>query len=670
MKLPRLLVLLLSVTSPMTVIPARSAGEITVRDLGVPVKAVNWVRLHPGRGPDGKASLLASMGQNNGGLFVLDIDLATGKCRQFNAKLSTAQYPTASFRSPRTGVLYIGDHSAGHLHRYDPAHPEKGLEDLGDIDGEHATFPTGISEAPDGGIWIGAYPDCCLTRFDPATGKFTRFGMMDDVDKYLYPLCGADGTIAALTKVVRPHLVVFDPKTGTHKTVGPVTSADDKTQRVEFFKGLDGLLYYDTFAGKFRVSGMEIVPVDYLPAQMPGMHATYKHGYQETLPMPGGLTATWIDGDEGAGLFKKVRLTSSNPKVDTRTLELDWKGGGSNLFLIHHGADGLLYGSSFLPEHLFRCAADGTSMINLGRCSESLGEAYTMGNFSDGTMALASYPHSRISLYNPKKPYRYGVDSDANPQDIGRLDEVGIRPIAMAVVPALKKADGTVVHEKLWIGSLPDYGTWGGTLAWLDPKTRASGSHRHLVQDCAPFSMLWLPGAQQLLVGLSTEGGTGTKIKAKHGAFVLWDPINDAPLYAGDFGVKDMPSVLALAPAEGGKVYALLGHTRYAAKTMQVDAVRPRLALLDPVAHRVIAEAPLSAELGEIPEQAQFTLFAGPDGVYGMTEHILYRVKPGTCETEIVWRAPEGDQLDIPGPWIGRTFYFATGWRLRALTLP
>ena len=665
-----LLLLLLSLATAMTAAPATPAGKIIVRDLGVPIKAVNWVRLHPGRGPDGQASLLASMGQNNGGLFVLEIDLATGKCRQFNAVNPKAQYPTAAFRSPRTGVLYVGDHTAGHLHRYDPAHPGKGLEDLGDIDGEHATFPTGISEAPDGSIWIGAYPDCSLTRFDPATGKFTRFGMMDDTDKYLYPLCGSDGTIAALTKVVRPHLVVFDPKTGTHKTVGPVTTADDKTQHLQLFKGLDGLLYLDAYTGKFRVSGMELVPVDFLPAQMPGIHATYKHGYQESLPMPGGLTATWGDGDEGAGLFKKILLTSTNPKVATRQLELDWQGSGSNLFIIHLGADGLLYGSSFLPEHLFRCAPDGSSMINLGRCSESLGEAYTIGNFSDGTMALASYPHSRISLYNPKRPYRYGTDSDANPQDIGRLDEIGLRPIAMAVVPALKKPDGTTVHERLWIGSLPDYGTWGGTLAWLEPLSRASGSHRHLVQDCAPFSMLWLPDAKQLLVGMSTEGGTGTKIKAKHGALVLWDPINDAPLYAGDFGVKDLPSVLALTPAGGGLVYALLGHTRFAAKTMQAESVRPRIALLDPATRRVISESSLPEDYGVMPDQAQFCLFQGPDGVYGMTEHVLYRVKPGTCETELVWRAPAGDSLETPGPWIGKIFYFATGWRLRTLTLP
>ena len=147
MKLPRLLVLLLSLAASMTATPASPAGNFLVRDLGVPIKAVNWVRLHPGRGPDGKASLLASMGQNNGGLFVIDIDLATGHCRQFNAPSAKMQYPTASFRSPRTGALYVGEHTTGHLLRYDPAHPERGLEDLGAIDGEHATFPTGITEA-------------------------------------------------------------------------------------------------------------------------------------------------------------------------------------------------------------------------------------------------------------------------------------------------------------------------------------------------------------------------------------------------------------------------------------------------------------------------------------------------------------------------------------------
>ncbi len=670
MKLPRLLVLLLSLAASMTATPASPAGNFLVRDLGVPIKAVNWVRLHPGRGPDGKASLLASMGQNNGGLFVIDIDLATGHCRQFNAPSAKMQYPTASFRSPRTGALYVGEHTTGHLLRYDPAHPERGLEDLGAIDGEHATFPTGITEATDGTLWIGAYPDCTLTHYDPATATFTRLGSTDDTNKYLYPIAGADGTLAALSKVVHPHLIVIDPKTGAKKALGPEISPEDKAQHLLFYKGVDGLLYLETHAGNFRVRGDQLEPAAYLPPPLPPFYAAgnLTIPFRDPLPMPDGSIAMWDDGDDGAGTFHRIRLASTNPTVATRVLPLDWKGGGSNLFVLHRGLDGNLYGSSFLPEHIFRCAPDGSGMINLGRCSLMLGEAYTIGNFSDGTMCFGSYPHSNISLYDPKRPWRFGADSDGNPRDIGRLDDVGIRPVGMAIIPALTKPDGSPVHEKMWIGNMPDYGIWGGTLAWLDPKTMASASHRNLVPDCAPFSLLFLPDSKQLLVGMSVEGGTGTKPKAKHGAFVIWDPIADQPVYSGDFGIKNLPDVSALVPADHGQVYALLSYTRWTAELLGAGA--SRIALVDPATRKVLAEAPIPAEFGRMTEQIQFTLFRGPDGVYGITEKVLYKVKPGTCELEVVWRAPEGDQLDIPGPWIGKTFYFATGWRLRTLTLP
>ena len=649
-----------------------TAAAPVVRDLGVPIKAVNWVRLHPGRGPDNKASLLISMGQNNGGLFVLDVDLATGHCRQFNAPSKKQQYPTASFRSPRTGALYIGAHTDGHLLRYDPSHADRGLEDLGAIDGDHATFPTGITETSDGMLWIGGYPDCSLTRFDPATAQFTRFGMMDTTDKYLYPIAGADGTLAALTRVVHPHLVVIDPKTGTQKTVGPVITPEDKNARLLFYKGIDGLLYFETHVGNFRVRGDQLEPATFLPPPLPPFFAAgnLTLTFRDTLPMPDGSIATWDDGDEGAGTFRNIRLASTNPTVATRVLPLDWQGGGSNIFVLHHAADGNIYGSSFLPEHIFRCAPDGSSMINLGRCSLMLGEAYTIRSFSDGTMAFGSYPHANISIYDPRRPWRFGADSDGNPRDIGRLDDVGIRPIAMEIVPTLTQPDGTVVRERMWTGSLPDYGTWGGTLAWLNPKTMAFASHRNLTPDGSPFSLLWLPDLKQLLVGMSIEGGTGTRPKATHGAFVLWDAAKDQAVFTGDFGVKEMPDVIALAPAEHGLVYALLGHTRYTSDMLGAAVAGPtRVALIDPAARKVIADAPIPAEFGRMPEQVQFCLFRGPDGVYGMTERVLYKVKPGTCELEVVWRAPEGDQLDTPGPWIGRTFYFATGWRLRTLTL-
>ena len=153
------------------------------RDLGIPVKGVSWVRLHPGQTADGQASLLASMSQNNGGLFVIDIDLQTGHCRQFpvhNRRDST--FTPAAYRSLRTGMLYIGSAWDAHLHRFDANNPERGIEDLGRIDPGDVIFPTGITESADGAIWIGSCNNARLVKFDPATGRFTQFGPMDAVD--------------------------------------------------------------------------------------------------------------------------------------------------------------------------------------------------------------------------------------------------------------------------------------------------------------------------------------------------------------------------------------------------------------------------------------------------------------------------------------------------------
>ncbi|MBP9913529.1 MAG: hypothetical protein KBF26_08995, partial [Opitutaceae bacterium] len=147
------------------------------------------------------------------------------------------------------------------------------------------------------------------------------------------------------------------------------------------------------------------------------------------------------------------------------------------------------------------------------------------------------------------------------------------------------------------------------------------------------------------------------------------NPRADRQLYAGDFGLAALGSVQAFAPAADGLVYAFIANNRFAEDTMGAAKLEPRLALVDPAARRIVATAPLAADLGPIALHTQFCIFPGPGGIYGITEKTLYRIKPGTCETEIIWRAPEGDQIDVPGPWVGHTFYFATAWRLRALTL-
>ena len=638
-----------------------AAAAPSVHEVGIPVKGVNWVRLHPGKTADGRASLVGSMGQNAGELFVFDIDLTTGHCRQYNAQAKGADYPIGSMRSLQTGILYLGSAWDGHLHRFDPAHPERGVEDLGAIHPGMATFPTGIQEAPDGGIWIGAYPGAVLVRFDPGTGEFKRFGRMDETDKYLYPLCGDDGTIAAQTKTTRYRIIMFDPKTGAHVPVGPVLDEpNNHARRWFFFKGTDGLLYLDSDLGKFRLQGMTATAVDSAPEQMPGIHATYKHGYQADLTMPGGWRAAYTEEN---GSPRKLDLTNVDPSIPTRHLTLDWVGGGTQIFMIGLGPDHRIYGSSILPEHLFRCEVDGTGLVNLGQCNLSLGEAYSMAAYGDGCIALASYPAARISLYNPKLPYRFGLGPGSNPLDIGPLDhdEISYRPHAMATTP-----DG-----RIWIGGAPNYGIRGGPLGWFDPKTAARGFHREVLPDTSPNCILYLPELNQLFIGLGTEPGSGVSVQRPEGAFALWDSVNDRLAHAGDFGLKNIAEICSFVPAgHDGLVYALSSRPTYMVKDYGAKPAPTQVALVDPARHCVVAAAEVPAAYGPLPTYSADSLRRAADGtVYLVLETGVYRVDPRTCELTPAWKMP-AEVIEVTGPIVGRRLFFGTGWKLRYVDLP
>ena len=85
---------------------AASAEAATpLRDLGVPVRSVNWVHLHPGHSHEAAACLYAVMGQTAENLFVLQIDPETGKFRQFVSPGAEHELPHGNAYEPRGTAL-------------------------------------------------------------------------------------------------------------------------------------------------------------------------------------------------------------------------------------------------------------------------------------------------------------------------------------------------------------------------------------------------------------------------------------------------------------------------------------------------------------------------------------------------------------------------------------
>lgn len=591
-----------------------------LREIGIPVRSASWVRLFAGTDEGNRPAIYAVMGQSGNRLFILQIDPSTGRFTQHLAPSPASSHPTAAFWSSRWKALYIGSAWDGCLYRFDPK--RGALENLGEINPGLDTFPCRIDESPDGSLWIGCYPTASLTRFDPAAATFTRYGRMDESDMYFYPFAGDDGTVAGLVRVMRPHCVAIDPRTGERKVVGPVADTNARKGSVNLRKASDGKLYIVSSEGSYRIDGTEVVEVESVPQQP---HQT----------LPDGSTFKFADADRLT--FRELEITS--PDGQRRTYRLDWEGAGTQIFVLSPGPDGCVYGSSYLPLHLFRYNPSTGELVDFGRASLSSGQIYSMGTL-DGLLYMCSYPGARLSVYDPSKPYRFGTDPDANPRDIGRMDNVSFRPVSMLAGPL----------GRIWTGSYPDYGMWGGPLSWYDPQTQTFGSCREVLKDQSVCALAWIEKPGLIAGGTSIQGGTGTMPKATQAGFFLWQPEEAHCVWRSDLNLR-FKAVIDLVSCRGCLAYAVI--------TCQ-DA-HHRLLLIDFGRRKVLSFSSLP------PGVHPLSITRTERGDYfGFTAHSIFSIKPGTTEVQIIHH---NLSISCPGPVIDRTAYFASGARLLSIEL-
>ena len=592
-------------------------GTINIRDIGIPVRSVNWVRLHPGRTAQDLPCLYATMGQTANNLFVLQIDPETGGCRQFVADVPGSNFPTATLLS-HSGKLYIGAAYSGHLLCFDPVRDV--LEDLGAIHPGKAAFPCRLDEDEKGCIWIGSYGTADLTCYDSHKGKFTRYGRMDEIDMYNYPLVNKDGKVACLIRMTRPRVVVFDPETRSKEAVGPVIPKGEGN--LDLVKGQDGWLYIASSKGNFRIEGMQAIPVEVVPRSKP--NPTLSDG------------STFAFADSAEQLYLKLRI--SRPDGEVSTYELKYEASGSDIFYLHAGPDGCIYGSSYLPLHLFRFNPKNAALVDLGRCSASAGEAYSMANYQS-RIYISAYPGARISVYDPGKPYDFGDKIRNNPRDLGRIDEISYRPRSTLAGPL----------GRIWVASLPDYGMWGGPLSYYDPETGEKKAYYRIFGDGSCYTLAHLEDQKLIAIGTSIAGGSGTQPKVDEAILFLWDYHAEKKVWTGTLDRK-AAAFNALLVGSDGRLYG----------TARGKGSKPELFVFDPKSFEFVARI-------AVPEgdPLDLGLQNGSDGkIYGFTRSCIYRVDPDTLTVKVITSDDKG--FSVAGPILGADIYFATGHRLRA----
>lgn len=587
-----------------------------VREIGAPVKSLNWVRYHYTLDKAGNTSILMTAGQQGAGFFLLVIDPRTGSFRQFTSADSQANYPTATCLS-RSGKLYVGAAYAGHLYCYDPA--VENLADLGAIgaDPKAVSFPCAIDEDPSGKLWIGSYGTADLTSYDPATATFDRRGRMDDVEMYNYPMVGPDGLVANRIAMVRPKIVVYDPKSGRKETVGPVATKGKDT--FEAFKAADGRVYIKSSLGDFRIDGFKAVPVKEFPGR----------------PSPLPFREIREAKPSGPDVEPHRKLDLAFTDGTTKTIDLPYEAAGTEIFYLHRGPDGLVYGSSILPLHVFRYTPASGELVDLGRLPG--GEAYSMGNL-DGKIFISAYTGAELYAYDPAKPFAFGDRPESNPRDLGRMDNVSFRPRSTLTGPL----------GRVWVASLPDYGMWAGPLSCYDPATGVKTPYYNIAGDGSAYTLAWLDKPGLIAVGTSINGGSGTQPKVSQAGLFLWDPAAEKKVWEGTLD-RPVEAVTALLALPDGR---LLGTV--------AGGDAPELFVFDPASksftNRIAAPRGTPLELG---------LQLGPDGfAYGFTESVLYRLDLKTMKIEEILSLDK--EFGAPGPIVDKDIYYAKGWTLKA----
>ncbi|MFC1608351.1 hypothetical protein ACFL47_10315, partial [Candidatus Latescibacterota bacterium] len=583
-----------------------------------PVKSVNWVRLHEGEDAEGNTAIFATMGQTGDNLFALKIQPEDGSFTQYLSKVDKSNYPTATLMS-NSGILYIGAAYAGHLICIDSAHNT--LDDLGPINPGKASFPCAIDEDSEGNLWIGSYGTADLTSFDPKTGEFTRHGRMDDVDMYNYPMVNADGNICNKIMMTKPHIVVFDPRTGTKKTVGPIATKGKDSLTI--VRGPKKWVYIKSSLGNFRIEGFNAVPVDKIPDST-------------DTPSKRGLSFRFADAAQQ--LYRTLEISTTAGQ--TRMFPLGYNAAGTDIFYIHRGPDNCLYGSSILPLHLFKFDPSSGELSDLGKCSAASGEAYSMANLGD-TVYISSYPQARISAYRPSQPYHYGVEEQDNPRELGRVDNISYRPRSTLTGPL----------GRVWLASIPDYGRWGGPLSWYEPSTGEKGAYYDIAGDGSSYTLAHLDKQELIAVGTTIAGGSGTQPKIDQAVLILWDYATEQKVWEGSPD-RTVSAFNSLLTAPDGRLFGTV-----------TGGDGPEMFVFDPENRMFTDRFPLP---GGAP--LDLGLFNGPDGyIYGFTRSYFYRIDPATLVMEEILH--EDDAFHIAGPFIGKDVYFGNGSVLRAITV-
>lgn len=487
------------------------------------------------------------------------------------------------------GITQASDHNVyfmgvddGMLYRYIPT--EKRIEQLGKNPSNPWVWD--LEATRDGKLYGATYGESGskVFEYDIATASFRDLGAIQTMpeqvyarglgvtDQYIYVAVGIPEALIRVnritgeqTEIVLPYsgqtrmaadvwayngklfvrdesstLFVLDEATGTWiqtlRFKATISPPSPYSNNLIYYK-VDGTLYqYDMSAGQTQtISGLPTLPVS-TPVKFNWITPT--SGEKAGKPVLAIMLefSEYMLYDPTDGWFKTVPLNAEPSGLEIQSLET--------------GPDGKLYIGGYQKAVSVFDPKKG----RIESSSSLFPQAEGVG-FLNGDVYFGTYGGAVIYRYNPSEPFRFtGAEGD-NPALVYDIGSGQDRPFAFA------SGD-----NKLFIGTVPEYGGLGGALTVYDDSTGLWTTYDDVVDKQSIIGLAYKDG--KLYGGTSVWGGLGIQPVADQAKMFVWDVQTGTKLSEFTLnipGIDQAPKMIGgLSFGPDGLLYGVVSGTVFA----------------------------------------------------------------------------------------------------------
>ncbi|MEH7388072.1 WD40 repeat domain-containing protein, partial [Bacillus sp. JJ1521] len=585
------------------------------------------------------------------------LDAETGELK-FSKVIANTEAVWAITIGPDKNVYFAGT-SDGKLYRYVPELKE--VQDLGA--NPSAAWVWDIEATDDGKIYGATYPGAGVFEYDINTGKFKNFGSVTDQDyarglavdgdyiyvgigttKHLYKInrhtgekeellieghSGENGFIQdvwvvngkLLVAVTTINMIVVDPETmeieGSFAFSNMISEPDPNHPNMIYYKNGTHLFKYDLNTNvETLLEGIPILP-----------------------DTPRVKDMAWITLSTGETVLSFITQYGEymlfNPETnELNFVALDLAATAVAIQSLETGPDGKLYMGGYQRGMSVYNPFSNEIEVNISSFAQPEGIGFLNDKVYYGT-----YVGAIMYSYDPNQP----VDLNSNPQLEYDIKDEQDRPFAI-----------TSGDNKLFVGTIPDYGVLGGVLAIYDEDTGEWFQQRNVVQDQSIISLAYHDG--KLFGGTSVWGGLGIDPKAEEAKIFVWD------VEKGEKITEFTPQIPGIDVTP-----RMIGDLSIGPDGYLWGAVEGTIFKMDPETYEVVDSKVIRPSLYNSSKWFPYRLQWGPDGMlYTTLSRSLIAIDPETLDYKVLVE----DFMNSMTVGVDGSIYYAIGSELHKIGVP